>query len=88
MAFLSTAINRVNKDIVSAEHRKENIEELDLMEAGRYYQPNGLPSEKIENVCYNVLPQFCCLTNLGQYKSLRSIAKGKKSSQKINLNKI
>lgn len=53
MAFLSTAINRVNKDIVSAEHKKKNIEMLNLVESRRYYKPNGLPSEKMENVCYN-----------------------------------
>lgn len=53
MAFLSTAINRVNKDIVSVEHKKKNIEWLNLMEPRRYYKPNGLLSEKMENVCYN-----------------------------------
>ena len=53
MAFLSTAINRVNKDIVSVEHKKKNIEMLNLVESRRYYKPNGLPSEKMENVCYN-----------------------------------
>ena len=58
MAFLSTAINRVNKDIVSAEHRKENIEELDLMEAGRYYQPNGLLSEKKRMFVIMYCPNF------------------------------
>lgn len=53
MAFLSTAINRVNKDIVSAEHKKKNIEGLDLFEPRYFYLPSGQVSKKAEDVCHS-----------------------------------